>query len=70
MKNLVLILDISFILSGCGKLEQTFDSAVSGFTTRCIEGTMFVILDSDRGGVAITPLISKDGLPKVCEVQK
>ena len=30
---------------------------------------MFVILDSDRG-VAITPLISKDGLPKVCEVQK
>lgn len=69
MKNLVFILSISFILSGCGKLEQTFDSAVSGFTTRCIEGTMFVILDSDRG-VAITPLVSKDGLPKVCEVQK
>ena len=69
MVNLLLIITATLVLSGCGKLGQTFDSAVSGFTTRCIEGTMFVILDSDRG-VAITPLVGKDGLPKICEVQK
>ena len=69
MKKLLIIISIPLILTGCGKLGQTFDSAVSGFTTRCIEGTTFVILDSDRG-VAITPLVGKDGLPKVCEVQK
>lgn len=69
MKNLLIIISLPLILSGCGKFNQMVESSVSGFTTRCIEGTMFVILDSDRG-VAITPLVGKDGLPKVCEVQQ
>lgn len=68
MKKLLIIISIPLILSGCGKFSQMVDSSVSGFTTRCIEGTKFVILDSDRG-VAITPLVGKDGLPKACEVQ-
>jgi hypothetical protein len=68
MKKLLIIISIPLFLSGCGKFSQMVDSSVSGFTTRCIEGTKFVILDSDRG-VAITPLVGKDGLPKSCEVQ-
>lgn len=68
MKKL-LIIGIALILSGCGKFEQMVQSSVSGFTTRCIEGTKFVILDSDRG-VAITPLVGQNGLPKVCEIEK
>ena len=68
MKKL-LIISIALILSGCGKFDQMWQSSVSGFTTRCIEGTKFVILDSEHG-VAITPLVSQDGLPKVCEMQK
>jgi hypothetical protein len=69
MKNLLIIICVPLILSGCGKFEQMVQSSVSGFTTRCIEGTKFVILDSDHG-VAITPLVGQDGLPKVCEMQK
>jgi len=69
MKNLLIIICVPLILSGCGKFEQMVQSSVSGFTTRCIEGTKFVILDSDHG-VAITPLVGQDGLPKVCETQK
>jgi uncharacterized protein YceK len=69
MKKLLIIISIPLLLSGCGKFDQTWESAVSGFTTRCIEGTTFVIMDSDRG-VAITPLVGQDGLPKACEVQK
>lgn len=69
MKNLVLVLSICFLVSGCGKFEQMVESYGSGFSTRCIEGTKFIILDSDHG-VAITPLVGKDGLPKICEVQK
>jgi uncharacterized protein YceK len=65
MKKLLLIVGVTLMLSGCGKFSQMVDSSVSGFTTRCIEGTKFVILDSDRG-VAITPLVGQDGLPKVC----
>jgi len=69
MKKLLIVISIPLILSGCGKFEQVAQSSVSGFTTRCIEGTTFVIMDSHRG-VAITPLVGQDGLPKACMVQK
>jgi uncharacterized protein YceK len=69
MKNLLIVIGVTLMLSGCGKFSQMVDSSVSGFTTRCIEGTKFVILDSEHG-VAITPLVGQDGLPKACEVQK
>lgn len=69
LKKLLIIVGATLLLSGCGKFSQIVDSTVSGFTTRCIEGTKFVILDADRG-VAITPLVGQDGLPKMCEVQK
>lgn len=69
MKNLLIIISIPLILSGCGKFDQMVQSYASGFSTRCIEGTKFVILDSDHG-VAITPLVGQDGLPKVCEIEK
>jgi uncharacterized protein YceK len=69
MKNLLIVIGVTLMLSGCGKFEQMVKSSVSGFTTRCIEGTTFVILDSEHG-VAITPLVGQNGLPKACEVQK
>ena len=69
MKNLLIVIGVTLMLSACGKFSQMVDSSVSGFTTRCIEGTKFVILDSEHG-VAITPLIGQDGLPKACEIQK
>lgn len=69
MKNLLIVIGVTLMLSGCGKFEQMVDSSVSGFTTRCIQGTTFVILDSEHG-VAITPLVGQNGLPKACEVQK
>jgi hypothetical protein len=67
--KLLIVIGITLMLSGCGKFEQMIQSSVSGFTTRCIEGTTFVILDSEHG-VAITPLVGRNGLPKACEVQK
>jgi uncharacterized protein YceK len=69
MKNLLIVIGVTLMLSGCGKFSQMVDSSVSGFTTRCIEGTTFVILDSEHG-VAITPLVGQNGLPKACEVKK
>ncbi len=67
--KLLIVIGITLMLSGCGKFSQMVQSSVSGFTTRCIEGTTFVILDSEHG-VAITPLVGQNGLPKACEVQK
>lgn len=69
MKNLLIVIGVTLMLSGCGKFEQMVQSSVSGFTTRCIEGTKFVILDSEHG-VAITPLVGQNGLPKGCEIEK
>ena len=67
--KLLIVIGVTLMLSGCGKFSQMVDSSVSGFTTRCIDGTTFVIMDSDRG-VAITPLVGQNGFPKACEVQK
>jgi hypothetical protein len=65
-KNIILGFIAAIALSGCGKAEQMFQSSVSGFTTRCIEGTRYVLMDSNRG-VAITPLVDTNGNPKGCD---
>jgi hypothetical protein len=61
----VIALSITLALTGCGKFEQMVGSSVHGYTTRCIEGTLYILMDSDHG-VAITPAVSTDGKPKGC----
>jgi len=65
-KNIILSLIVAGALTGCGKFEQMFQSSLGGYTTRCIDGTRYVIMDSDHG-VAITPLVDTNGHPKGCD---
>ncbi len=53
------------LLTGCGKLSDTVNTALDGYVIRCIEGTKFVLMSSDRG-LAITPLVDTEGNPKAC----
>ena len=61
------ILATVLFLSGCGKLHDMIDTSFDGYSVRCIEGTKFVLMSSDRG-LAISPLVGTDGKPKSCEV--
>lgn len=53
------------LLTGCGKFDDTIATFKDGYTIRCIEGTKFVLMSSDRG-LAITPLVDTEGNPKAC----
>ena len=61
------ILATVLFLSACGKFEDVVSTSINGYTVRCIEGTKFVLMSSDRG-LAISPLVGTDGKPKGCEV--
>ena len=65
MKFLVLI-SASLILSGCGKLADNISTASQGYVVRCIDGTPYVIISTERGQ-AITPHLGYDGKPKECK---
>jgi hypothetical protein len=64
MKTITL-LTLAVLLSGCGKFKDTFATSVDGYTLRCIEGTKYVLMTSERG-LAVTPLVGTNGMPKGC----
>jgi hypothetical protein len=53
------------LLTGCGKVADTFTTLADGYVIKCIEGTRFVLMSSDSG-LAITPLVDTEGRPKAC----
>lgn len=65
MKTFVALIAV-LALTGCGKLEDTVSTGVSGYSVRCIEGTKYVLMTSDRG-MAVAVLLGTDGKPKGCE---
>lgn len=67
MKYLVVI--VALLLAGCGKVSDTFRTGMDGYVMRCIDGTAYILMSSDRG-LAITPHLGVDGKPKACEVKK
>ena len=62
MKYVVLF---TALLAGCGKLADNFETVSNGYTIRCIDGTKYVLISTDRGQ-AITPHVGTDGNPKGC----
>ena len=62
--KLILLVTV-LLIAGCGKLEDTFKTGLEGYAIRCIDGTQYVLMTSDRG-LAITPHVGTNGLPKGC----
>jgi hypothetical protein len=67
MKNIILVSLLA--LTGCGKFNDLVATGVDGYVLRCIDGTFYVLMTSDRG-LAITPHVGPDGNPKSCVVSK
>ena len=65
MKHLSLAIVI-FLLGGCGKLSDTISTGTQGYSLRCIDGTQYILMSSDSG-LAITPSVGTNGLPKACD---
>lgn len=65
MKILIAII-AALALAGCGKLEDIASTEISGYSVRCVEGTKYVLMSSDRG-MAVAVLLGTDGKPKGCE---
>lgn len=63
--KIVIALFAVFALTGCEKLKDSFSTEVSGYAMRCIDGTQYILMTSERG-LAITPHVGTDGKPKGC----
>lgn len=66
MRRSALFLLALLPLAGCGKIQDTLATGASGYSLRCIEGTKYVLLTSDKG-LAITPHVGPDGRPRECK---
>lgn len=64
MKHITIIL-AALLLTGCDKMKDNFGTAFDGYVVRCIDGTKYVLISTDRGQ-AITPHLGTDGKPKGC----
>lgn len=63
MRHLAILVFAS--LAGCGKFSDMITTGTDGYAMRCIDGTQYVLLSSETG-LAITPHVGTDGLPKGC----
>jgi hypothetical protein len=64
----ILISIFAVILCSCGKISDTITTGLDGYSIRCIDGTTYILMTSERG-LAITPLVGTDGLPKSCSLE-
>ncbi len=64
-----IILMSALMLAGCGKFNDMVNTSFDGYVLRCIDGTTYVLMSSDKG-LAITPHVGADGKPKTCVVPK
>lgn len=67
MRYIILAATLS-IVAACGKLEDTVKTFSDGYALKCIDGTQYVLMTSERG-LAITPHLSTEGNPKGCIVK-
>ena len=65
MKTLLAIIISAIALTGCGKFNDAVTTSFDGFVMKCIDGTQYVMMTSERG-LAITPHVGTDGKPKGC----
>ncbi len=65
MTRALLLIAIACALTGCQKLSNNIDTSLNGHVVRCIDGTRYILMSSGRG-LAITPLLGGNGLPKTC----
>ena len=63
--KLIATIFAALLLVGCDKMKDNFSTAVDGYVVRCIDGTKYVLVSTDRGQ-AITPHLGTDGKPKGC----
>ena len=63
MKHIIIL--AAMLLTGCGKISDTARTTASGYVIRCIDGTQYILISTDRGQ-AITPHLGTDGKPKGC----
>ena len=59
------ILVFTVLLVGCGKVSDTFTTFADGYTLKCIDGTSYVMMTSERG-LAVTPHVDLEGKPRGC----
>lgn len=64
MKLIIVI--TALLLAGCGKFSDLVSTEVNGYVIRCIDGTKYVLMTSERG-LAVTPHVGTDGKPKGCQ---
>lgn len=63
--KLFILLALALSLTACGKLSDTITTGIDGYALRCIDGTQYILMSSDRG-LAITPHVDINGKPKGC----
>lgn len=56
---------LTVLLAGCGKFSDTITTFADGYTLKCIDGTSYVMMTSERG-LAITPHVDLEGKPRGC----
>ena len=66
MKYIITATAAALLLAGCGKFSDMVSTGFDGYVIRCIDGTKYVLMTSDRG-LAITPHMGTDGKPKGCQ---
>jgi hypothetical protein len=66
--RLMKLLAVILLLAGCegGKYEDMRNTRLDGYSTRCIDGTQYVLMSSDRG-LAVTVHLGTDGKPRGCD---
>lgn len=65
MKYIIIVIT-ALLLAGCGKVSDMVATEFDGYVVRCIDGTKYVLMTSERG-LAITPHVGTDGKPKGCQ---
>ena len=65
MKYIIIVIT-ALLLAGCGKVSDMVATGFDGYVVRCIDGTKYVLMTSERG-LAITPHVGTDGKPKGCQ---
>lgn len=67
MKRTILL--AALLLAGCQKFSDAWETGRSGYVLRCIDGSAYVLMTSERG-LAITPHLGVDGKPKACRAEQ
>lgn len=59
----------ALLLAGCQKFSDAWETGRSGYVLRCIDGSTYVLMTSEKG-LAITPHLGENGKPKPCKMER